>query len=126
MSIKRILILLGIVLVVGVLGALVFIAYKGPQAEVELKTKLNDSIARSARRQVIEATEFYYDEKKTVPSRVTDLFTFSSTLKQSYLPRNAPGVHLVEYHPLDPKNAEVCLVFDSPIEQKCQKFTGKQ
>ena len=117
MSIKRVLILLGIVLGIGVLGVIAFVAYKAPQAKVELHEKVNDALARSVKRQVLTATEIYYDDKKTVPANVSDLL--------SYLPQNPPGLDLVEYHYIDSKNADVCLVFDSPVEQKCQRFTGK-
>lgn len=125
MSIKRVLILLGIIFGVGVLGVLGFIAYKAPQTEVEVKEKVNDALARSIKRQVVLATELYYDDKKVVPSKLTDLFSPSSYDNSPYLPKDTPGLHLVEYRYVDSKNADVCLVFDSPVEQKCQRFTGK-
>lgn len=117
MSIKRVLILSGIVLGVGVLGVLGFIAYKAPQAKVELHEKVNDALARAVKKQALTATEIYYDDKKTVPLKLSDL--------ASYLPQNSPGLEFIEYHYIDSKNADVCLVFDSPVEQKCQRFTGK-
>jgi len=124
-SVKRILILLGIVLGVGILGVLAFVAWKAPQAQVEVKEKVNDALARSVKRQVIVATELYYDDKKTVPQKLTDLFSPSSYNNSPYFSQNSPGLNLIEYRYVDSKNADVCLVFDSPVEQKCQRFTGK-
>ena len=125
MSIKRVLILLGIVLGVGILGILAFVAWKAPQAQVEVKEKVNDALARSVKRQVIVATEIYYDDKKTVPQKLTDLFSLNSYNNSPYFSQNSPGLNLIEYRYVDSKNADVCLVFDSPVEQKCQRFTGK-
>lgn len=117
MSTKRVLILFSIVLGLGVLGVLGFIAYKAPQAKVELHEKVNDTLARAVKRQALTAAEIYYDDKKTVPLKLSDLV--------SYLPQNTPGLELIEYRYIDSKNADVCLVFNSPVEQKCQRFTGK-
>ncbi len=113
MSVKRILIALGVVLVI----VLIPVVYQMLNSGNTTEKKVNKFLTEGAIKQIVLNTEIYYDENGTVPQSLTELYSFSPSLSL-----NTPGISSIEYRYIDSKNAEVCPISD---KSKCKRFTGK-